>query len=95
MERFTIHNRELLWEELIKIEERIRTCGLEASVRVVKAIAQNDIEISKTNLEEWFASKAALENKIVKLSQETIKALDAAASLLLNNLHPADTNEDK
>jgi hypothetical protein len=51
MERFTIHNRELLWDELIKIEERIRTCGLEASVRAVKAIAQNEVDISKTNLE--------------------------------------------
>jgi hypothetical protein len=51
--------------------------------------------IHSHTIEEWFSSKAALENKIVRLSQETIKALDAAASLLLNNLHPADIHEDK
>jgi hypothetical protein len=91
MNYYTIHNTELLWEELQKLENKIisnRDCML-LKLRNLKYLVQNEgVTISERELEEWFLKKASLKSDMS--STELATLLESVVFVLGNNLHPAD-----
>jgi len=90
MNYYTVNNTELIWEELQKLEDKIKSNSnrMLLKLRNLKSLVQNEgITISEKELEEWFSEKASLKSDMS--STELVTLLESAVFVLGNNLHPS------